>query len=45
LLAALAGAIPLAELLLPLVVCGHFAHCRDVLRLRDEASFPEEVYA
>jgi len=45
LLATLADAIPLAELLLPLAVCGHIAHCRDVLRLRDEAFFLEEVYA
>ena len=45
LLALLARAIPLAELLLPLAVCGHLAHCLDVLRLKDEATILEEVYA
>jgi len=45
LLALLARAIPLAELLLPLAVCGHLAHCLDVLRLKDEAAILEEVYA
>lgn len=45
LLASLARAIPLAELLLPLAVCGHLAHCLDVLRLKDEAAILEEVYA
>lgn len=44
-LATLAKAIPLAELLLPLAACGHLAHCMDVLRLREEAFFSEEVYA